>query len=101
MRYYRGKACTERPFSDATGTGTEYLQGGKVVIREHATRKISPEEAAAAATFTQVRKAAEEAAMVREAVHLLAKAEIPKATLDAKVAELKAAAASAVPEAPK
>jgi hypothetical protein len=45
-RIYRGRECTPRPFSDETGTGTEYLLDGKVVIREHATRVISPEERA-------------------------------------------------------
>ena len=46
---YRGRECTARQFSDETGTGTEYLLDGQVVVREHATRILSPAEVSAQA----------------------------------------------------
>jgi hypothetical protein len=46
----RGQECTSRAFSDATGTGTEWLDpSGSVVVREHATRVVSQAEQDAAA----------------------------------------------------
>jgi hypothetical protein len=44
---YRGRECTvERPFANATGEGTEYLQDGEVVVSVYTTRVVSPAELA-------------------------------------------------------
>jgi hypothetical protein len=43
---YRSQECQPRPFSDETGTGTEYLLDGVIVIREHKICIIPPEEKA-------------------------------------------------------
>ena len=62
---YRGQECNPRPFSDATGTGTEWLTpDGFVASREHATRVVSKEEkdAKEAADAAAAAKAAEVAA---------------------------------------
>jgi hypothetical protein len=61
---YRGHECEKRPFSDATGDGTEWLQDGAVVVREHATRISTPEEITAAAN-AEVERAGAAARLVK------------------------------------
>jgi hypothetical protein len=88
---YRGRECEARPFTDATGTGTEYLLDGAVVIREHSTRIISEEEQVAIDAAAQVMADAQAAADEREAVYQLMRDQLGSEAIATKVQAIQAA----------
>jgi hypothetical protein len=61
---YRGKDCASRAFSDAAGSGTEWICDGAVVAREYATRTKAPEDVAAEQAEA-ARKAREQARLAK------------------------------------